>query len=347
MRLILVVILIGLFPPTATTADQYSVLSEDFDARRLSVNEKRFLQATLAFSGHYNGLLDGLWGRGSQLAIERFSYQELSEAPTNLSAAIAVAQYFGEFGDDEWDYAYDSETNLSLLTPKDELFVRDLSNADFRTWTIEGKSLTILLYRSDKQNALDWHATILDDKTVIGEPYLVRKENRIVTSTRLSGGLVTYARSERVGNGWSTAIVWGNSEEKNILNAIVGSLTVGRTNRLNYEDNGWLRHIVALTLDFSKQYRDNDGAATKNSSSPQGQETDQTTENSSGTGFFVDNIGSIITNAHVVEGCANITANGAQAWVLSKNSDFDLALLKVRKPTGSVGLRTFPRDLPD
>jgi S1-C subfamily serine protease len=158
---------------------------------------------------------------------------------------------------------------------------------------------------------------------------------------------VTYARSERVGNGWSTAIVWGNSEEKNILNAIVGSLTVGRTNRLNYEDNGWLRHIVALTLDFSKQYRDNDGAATKNSSSPQGQETDQTTENSSGTGFFVDNIGSIITNAHVVEGCANITANGAQAWVLSKNSDFDLALLKVRKPTGSVGLRTFPRDLPD
>lgn len=341
MRLILVVILFGLFLPSASIADQYSVLSEEFDARRLSTEEKRFLQASLAFSGTYNGLLDGLWGRGSQLALEKFSYREFSEVPTNLSAAYAIVGFFSEFGEEEWDYSYDSETNLSLLTPKEELFVRDWSNTDFRTWTIDGRSLSVLLYRSDFQNALDWHDIILDDKEIIAEPYLVRKESRIVTSTRLSDGLVTYARSEKVGNGWSTAIVWGNSKEKNILNAIAGSITVGHANKLDFEDGGWLKHIVALTLEFAEQYRDENDAAAQNSSNPRGLEDAQETENSSGSGFFVDSNGLIITNAHVVEGCANITANGAEAWVLSKNTDFDLALLKMRKPIKPSNFATF------
>lgn len=341
MLQIFVAICFSLFLTTASMADQYSVLTEEFDARRLAASEKRFLQASLAFSGTYNGLLDGLWGRGSQLALEKFSANEFSDVPTNFSAAYALIKYFAEFGDEEWDYAYDSETNLSLLTPKDELFVRDWSNKNYRVWTIEGRSLTVLLYRSDFQNALEWHTAILADKEIAGNPYLVRKESRIVTSTRLSGGLLTYARSDRVGNGWSTAIVWADSSEKSILNAIAGSISVGRANKLDSKDGGWLKHIVALTLDYVNESGDKNDAATQNSSDSRGQEKAPKPESSSGTGFYVDANGSIVTNAHVVNGCTDITADGAAARVVSVNADFDLVLLETLEPVKPDRFATF------
>ena len=51
-------------------------LWSEFDARPLSLTEKRFLQAALAMEGYYNGLLDGIWGNGSQSALERYTAAE-------------------------------------------------------------------------------------------------------------------------------------------------------------------------------------------------------------------------------------------------------------------------------
>lgn len=44
--------------------------TDPFDARPLGWDEKRFLQAALAFEGSYLGLLDGAWGGRSQHALE-------------------------------------------------------------------------------------------------------------------------------------------------------------------------------------------------------------------------------------------------------------------------------------
>lgn len=56
-------------PAEAFNADQLQI---EFDARLLTADEKRFLQAGLAFANSYNGLLDGAWGPGSQRALERY-----------------------------------------------------------------------------------------------------------------------------------------------------------------------------------------------------------------------------------------------------------------------------------
>jgi serine protease Do len=53
---------------------------------------------------------------------------------------------------------------------------------------------------------------------------------------------------------------------------------------------------------------------------------------SSGTGFFVNNDGFLLTNLHVVENCERIIVNGAvsnaNATIVARDSEYDLALLR-------------------
>ena len=62
--------------PVQTSAQDYESLFRDFNSSSLTQADKRFLQAALAFEGHYNGLLDGDWGALSQKAMDRYSRQE-------------------------------------------------------------------------------------------------------------------------------------------------------------------------------------------------------------------------------------------------------------------------------
>ena len=72
MRAFLVCCCLLLFPVPADafTADE---LVQEFDARRLTEQEKRLLQTGLAFAGAYNGMIDGAWGPGSQRALRPFT----------------------------------------------------------------------------------------------------------------------------------------------------------------------------------------------------------------------------------------------------------------------------------
>ncbi|MGL5009739.1 MAG: hypothetical protein ACRC6I_07625, partial [Paracoccaceae bacterium] len=48
-------------------------LNDPVDAARLSYEERRIIQAALSYSGHYLGLLDGEWGRGSERALSIYA----------------------------------------------------------------------------------------------------------------------------------------------------------------------------------------------------------------------------------------------------------------------------------
>lgn len=61
----------------------------------------------------------------------------------------------------------------------------------------------------------------------------------------------------------------------------------------------------------------------------------------SGTGFFVSNLGHIITNAHVIEGCKTIYIRGAvesKARIISKDKRKDLAVLRAYKRPKQTGI---------
>jgi len=55
----------------------------------------------------------------------------------------------------------------------------------------------------------------------------------------------------------------------------------------------------------------------------------QAARSGSGTGFFIDLEGHVMTNNHVIAGCQTITVEGRTAKLTSQSESFDLAILKV------------------
>lgn len=101
-RLIGVLIFTLLTPFLSQASDRYRVLLDEFDARGMSQDEKRFLQAALAFQGYYNGLQDGKWGRGSQASIENYSMERHSVEPLNIHSATLAFDFFSEIEASGW-----------------------------------------------------------------------------------------------------------------------------------------------------------------------------------------------------------------------------------------------------
>lgn len=66
-------------------------------------------------------------------------------------------------------------------------------------------------------------------------------------------------------------------------------------------------------------------------------------EESSGSGFFVNEFGQVVTNQHVVEGCANINvvyqSNELPATIVASDKINDLAVLNVARSTKAAHLR--------
>lgn len=97
MRILAVLLLVlGSFfgQPHSAAAQDYSSLLRDFDARSLTWADKRFLQAALAFEGHYNGLLDGDWGPRSQRALNSYTRREFGTAAADWHMAMLAVAYF-------------------------------------------------------------------------------------------------------------------------------------------------------------------------------------------------------------------------------------------------------------
>ncbi len=77
------------------------------------------------------------------------------------------------------------------------------------------------------------------------------------------------------------------------------------------------------------------GAVT--SSSPQEPEPDSADDGgSSGTGFYINDRGHVLTNQHVVSRCRTILVGGSHAEVVASDPDLDLALLRVEGPVPAI-----------
>jgi S1-C subfamily serine protease len=61
----------------------------------------------------------------------------------------------------------------------------------------------------------------------------------------------------------------------------------------------------------------------------------------SGTGFFVDSNGHIMTNNHVIAGCATLMVDGQRAKVVSQSETFDLAILQIDQMKADDTFLTF------
>lgn len=310
-----------------------SRLWADFDARPLSLAEKRYLQAALALEGYYTGLIDGVWGRGSQDALERFTRTQFDREPSNVDAAYLLSITIDTFADDGWQEKEVSYLAISVLLPMKKMSMTEKDGL-WEQWSHSEKDLRVTFNDLNALDLVNVHRDHANRSDRTGEPYTVRQPDRWVTSVKNNWG-TGYIRSELIDGTWSTVAVYAANAHRAELGVISGGIKVGRPSSIAPESDGLLLSYAselaaAIAADeASKQNTDGNGRFGV-SQPPQDDRREATQANSSGTGFFINSEGAMLTNAHVIEGCQAVTVDGKPADIVTVSQTFDLAVVKPR-----------------
>ena len=332
--LVLVLIFLAQIPPAwAFTADE---LDDEFDARLLTDQEKRLLQVGLAFANLYNGLIDGAWGSGSQRALERFADQNGGSATfvTNADAVVAAMEAFTAISAEGWERQYISALDMSFLVPT-AMLVDGAPSDTFVNMNVSGRSIGYSMTIDSGLAAETYHD--YTGSVAIGEIYSVRRPKLWITSARTIDGVTLYTRSDLRAGGWSTLMISGTDRDAGALAAITGSIQPGYAPAIGISPGRLatgvevLARIVAEdgTPELSPSPAPGAGVA---SAAP----APTPEQSGSGTGFIVTTAGHLLTNQHVISGCARLTVDGRPAVVLATDADFDLALLQVADLSGAA-----------
>jgi serine protease Do len=307
-------------------------LWEEFDARLLTVEEKRLLQIGLTIEGRYRGLLDGEWGRRSQEAIEAFvAWTD----PGGLQPEIVLNAHAAELGRRAWDFLADTGLGYRggpplahrLLVPPGRF--EEEAGGEFGAVFLRSRDVTITIYDFLPFEVEIFHGVVLDDVPGYQTPYVVRTATRLVTAFD-SAGEAYYARSDRDpfgGQDWyTTFIALAPGGDKRVFDTIIASLEVAGSARLE-SGEGLLNRMIRASLEPQGAVGI---AATSPPQAPGPAEGHDLSVIGTGTGFFVNNT-DLVTARHVVETCAALSlVDGTPVELVAMDPQRDLALLTAR-----------------
>ncbi len=314
----------------AAYAQNYETIFSGFDSRNLSRTDKRFLQAALAFEGHYNGLLDGDWGRISQRAMSRYSSQEFNGPSEDWHMAMLAFSFFELIEVDGWDIYFVPALNLSFLWPF-KTIVTDADSENFVNFRHSRSTLAVSLGIMDQKATQGVHDFTMRAHQSQSTPYSVRKSNLAVSSVTKADGSLLYTRSDFVAGSWSTIILAAAEWDAELLNAMAASIAVGQAPKLILSENGYLYSSIKKTVAFVNTLDDEEASSDLNEDTAKSEDRSQSKQMASGSGFIVSADGHILTNAHVIDGCSTIRVNGQPADLVASSEEFDLALLVASK----------------
>ncbi|TNB49534.1 trypsin-like peptidase domain-containing protein [Martelella lutilitoris] len=301
------------------------LLFSEFDARPLDRDEKRFLQASLALTGDYDGRLDGQWGRGSQSALDRWSLREFGELPSNFHVAFLAAAGSEMLEADDWDVYYDSNLDISLLAPFAIVYAGDTDERMLEILS-DDDSFAAVAALTDRASAIGFHEMLIANASGVyrTEPYIVRRDDFWVTSYAEDGHMAYQRTDFSRGTGLARMALFTaeTAGGRAVANLMVASYRTGGQRPLQIPPAGRLMTYMKATLDVLSA---DDEAAPATESNP-AQTTSQA--RSSGSGFYINDAADVMTNAHVVEGCGRLAVDGAEAALAAVDARLDLAILR-------------------
>jgi S1-C subfamily serine protease len=321
-----------------------SVADDRFEARMIPDHELRSLQAALTLTGDYNGLLDGAWGRLSQNALDRWSLRYWHHGdPSFADLGPLLDHYDSVLAEAGWKTLYLDSLGFSIGLP-DRLLVDGERSRSYITWQTPDRRLLIRAIFSSPQETAAMHRWLMDAHVGPDEFYQSLREDRLISAARLSDGKRAYLRSMPDRRLWFSVLVQSEPSMDREAALIAASMRLGRAPELNLAPGALLRRLGQRPAASPPT-----PAAPSPAPAPApdvGARFDPESRKSSGSGFFVNNT-DIITAAHVVDGCRNLTLdNGSPLLPVDADASLDLALLSSSRRSSewlSVSAAVVPR----
>jgi len=313
-----------LFVSHAVLAADEGLLGEEFDARLLSYQEKRVLQAALVLSGDYDGMLDGAWGQGSQRALESLVLRvEQTRKPLFSDVAQLLVAFERERARAGWSMSYSQTVDISYALPWQLLKLK--ADGDNVFMMSDDQGLTFRLAFSDLPTLRGWHEEILAVAAPGTKPYRNESKSTLVSIAESGSGLIAYMRSDHVGRSFVTRQITATSAYFKAQSLMVASTQRGQTAELTLPTDGML-YLMTKLVGRSSRAVETPGLAAAPAARPAAPAAKRKADGS-GTGFFVNNT-DIVTAAHVIEGCRTLTLqDGTPLSPLHKDVVLDLAVL--------------------
>lgn len=300
-----------------------------FDARPLTVTEKRFLQAGLALEGHYKGLIDGAWGPRSQAAMEAFAAQFSTAELVNADAAMLTMITLDRFASEEWEPVDIDYLALSIVMPLAR-FDKVEEDGMREVWDHRDKDITIFFDDLDDSQLRGAHAAMRNHETTTSVLYTLHNNTRWVTSVATTGGL-GYMRSDLISGTWSTVLILTGAGLQGEMDLLASSIAVGAAPPIIPSLDGrllTLTGMLATRLAEDDAETDTAPERTDRGVAQLPPEDDGQTPGATGTGFLINDAGTVLTNAHVIAACDGILVDGRPAEIVADGTTFDLAALR-------------------
>jgi serine protease Do len=218
-------------------------LNDPFDARLLSFDEKRVVQAALAFSGNYLGLLDGDWGTGSDRALSNYSVATDGRVNATFGTIGTLLASFGnEVAANDWQMIYLDQVDVSYAHPLNLL--RENPDKSRMQFDATDDSFTVAIDFADRTGATAIHAYVYGQGQRNPPPYQNYQDDRLITSVTMPGGLLAYVRSDQVDDGYVTFSIIAADQHRSRLALIASSMQRGRAAQFVLPPNGRLAAIL-------------------------------------------------------------------------------------------------------
>lgn len=349
--LILAAGLLGAPIPCQARAGDATALTAEFDPAGLNAHELRTIQRALVFTGDYDGLIDGKWGPISQKALENFSIREFDRLTvSNAAIAALLGRGLEDMTLSGAEVIAPNGYHLQIELPMTRVRLEESGPTGF-TYRSPTRDLAVLIERHGQSAPIEFHSELRRNFIVGAEPYLVDREQRLVSSFS-ADGFATFVRSDLTPIGWVSVSIFAKGPDNvRRLKIIASTISFDPDTRwLELERPSLMRIIDGAGLGFTGDVRRRGvvpasvtepnpdiAAAGKKGLEERGlddrgfkrpQEGQSTGEDGNvGTGFYVSPT-EIVTNNHVVSGCSQVeTGDGAPLRVVYRDPSSDLALL--------------------
>lgn len=310
----------------------------------LGYDARTGLQWALIWSGDYEGMVDGEIGPGTAAAIRRFQGRigtprtgvlTSQEVDRLVERAVRQREAVG------FQVVKDRHAELKLGLPAKDVRFRERGRYG-SSYRSADDAVQIDTYRFDDGRSLvEWYGKLTAPRPGRNVAYSTLKDDWFVVAGE-EGERSFYVKAQ-----------WGRADDgPEEIRAFAISFPTGRSERYRPvtvamantftpfpPDDG--SPAVVGTIPGPRMRRSGEEGGNSSASEPEPAKVMV----SSGTGFVISPTGHILTNHHVVEGCARVLVSGlGEARIVASNAADDLALLKLDGVAGLVPAQFSDRD---